>query len=253
MMPEIKTERGTVWYADHRKNKTIQGDLILIHGAAGSHLAWPGQLRRLGALALDLPGHEKSPGTGRDDIKAYAADVLAFMDALDIERAVLVGHSMGGAIVQTIALDKPERVTGLVLIGTGAKLAVNPEILDNVKDRAEKVGSQLKDWMWADETPEAIRQMSFEQFLKIDPQVIYGDYYACTQFDVRDRLSEITTPTLVIGGSEDFMTPLKFSKYLAEHIANAELVTIEGGGHMMALEKPQVVTDAITSWLETQP
>jgi len=107
-MPFIPTTRTPVFIADHREPGSTRAPTLLIHGAGDSRLIWPGSLRRLpeaDAIALDLPGHGKSPGPARDQVEDYAADVIALLDALRIDRAVLCGHSMGGAIAQQIALD----------------------------------------------------------------------------------------------------------------------------------------------------
>lgn len=250
-MPTVEIQSNTIpiniWYADHRR-ETDPPTLLLIHGAAGSHLDWSAALRKRNALVPDLPGHGKSGGAGHDSVAAYAADMVAFMDRMGLDRAIIAGHSMGGAIAQTMALDFPDRVRGLILIGTGAYLPVNPEIL-RVKDAQAEVGALLKKWMWAKSVPETIRQRGFELFMQTPADVTYGDYVACDTFDVRTRLPEISAPTLVIGGTADKMTPLAYSESLADAVPNATLVTIPDGGHMMALEQPERVADAVDTWL----
>jgi pimeloyl-ACP methyl ester carboxylesterase len=250
-MPTIETSHGAIYYADQRRDDAQHPPLLLIHGAGGSRLDWPRELRRLNALVIDLPGHGKSGGTGSDTIEAYTQTISAFLQALDVPRAVLGGHSMGGAISMTLALEQPQQVAGLLLVGTGAKLKVHAKILDNIQKEQDKVGSLLKTWMWGVHTLEDTRQRGYEMFMQIDPHVVYRDYLACNRFDIRDRLHEITAPTLVIGGSNDRMTPLHYSEYLRDHIPGAELVVIEGGGHLMALEDPEQVSTAVERWLNT--
>ncbi len=246
-MPLYETPRGAIWAADQRKDG--QPPLILIHGAGGSHLDWAGAVRKLGTVALDLPGHGKSTASGRDSVAEYAADVVALLDALGLERAVMGGHSMGGAIAQTLALDYPQRVQGLILVGTGAKLSVHPDILDRVIEHQAEVGALLKAWMWSPDTADEAREIGFQQFMTVDPRVVHGDYLACNRFDVRDRIAQISAPTLIIGGTADRMTPLKYSQFLAERIRNAHMVTLEGAGHMMLLEQPESAAAQIQAWL----
>jgi pimeloyl-ACP methyl ester carboxylesterase len=81
--------------------------------------------------------------------------------------------------------------------------------------------------------------------------VLLGDFRACDAFDVRERLGDISVPTLVIGGTEDRLTPPKFSEYLREHIPNTQLLLVEEAGHMVMLEQPAVVTEAIADFLAT--
>ena len=102
------------------KQSTANSPLVvLIHGAAGTHLDWPPHLRRLDAAsvyAIDLPGHGRSPGPACSTVDQYAEVVAAFITELDLAEVVLVGHSMGGAVALTIARQQPGAVMGLVLI-----------------------------------------------------------------------------------------------------------------------------------------
>lgn len=246
-MPKLHTPRADLWFADHRQGDSLP--LVLIHGAGGSHLDWPIGLRRLNSLTIDLPGHGKSPHPGRISIDEYATDVIALMDALAIPQAVIGGHSMGGAIALTLGLHYPQRITGLLLIGTGAKLSIHPDILNRVINHQAEVATLFKSWMWGADVDPQLIELGYQQFMKTDPQVIYGDYLACNQFDLRGRLNEIYPRTLVIGGTDDRMTPLKYSEYLAQHLPHAELWTVTGGGHMMGLEQPEAVVSRVQTWL----
>ncbi|MGB9776588.1 MAG: alpha/beta fold hydrolase [Anaerolineae bacterium] len=227
--------------------------LILIHGAGGNHLHWPAALRRMpGATvyAVDLPGHGRSEGPGRERIEDYAADIVRFMDAVGVPRAVLVGHSMGGAIAQMTALTAPERVAGLVLVGTGARLRVAPAILDGILQDARGTLDLITEWAWGPEADPAMVARGRQMMARVHPSVVGGDFAACDRFDVRERVGEITAPTLVITGSEDRMTPPKFGQWLAEHIPGARFVLVEGAGHMVMLEKPDQVAGAVQAWLK---
>jgi len=84
----------------------------------------------------------------------------------------------------------------------------------------------------------------------VNPRVVWGDFAACDRFDIRERVGEITAPTLVITGSEDRMTPPKFGQWLAERIPGARFVLVEGAGHMVMLEKPDQVASAVREWLK---
>lgn len=241
-----------IWYADHRAALGQRTPVLMIHGAGGTHLDWPAELRRLpeaNALVLDLPGHGRSPGPARRSVAEYAADISAFMSALKLEQAILLGHSLGGAVAMSIALAAPRSVAGLILIATGAKLSVHPELLGRLVQEREKAVAMLVDWQWARGFDEA-KKRSRERLLALDPQVLLGDFEAANAFDIRDRLSEIHARTLIIGGSADQMTPPRYSAYLRQHLPDSRLVMVEGGGHMLMLEQPQVVANAVRQWLE---
>src|SRR5512135_1877707 len=105
---------------------------ILIHGAGGNHLYWPPEIRHLKdhrIYAIDLPGHGKSAGIGRQSIADYARSVLDFMGSLKIHKAVFVGHSMGGAVALYLGIHNPSRVLGLGLVATAPRLRVSPALL----------------------------------------------------------------------------------------------------------------------------
>ncbi len=255
-MPLIDTAAGPIWYADHRDPVVHLPATLLVHGAGGSHLDWPAELRRMpevNAVAADLPGHGRSPGSGRTNISAYAAAMLALLDALKLRQAFIAGHSMGGAIAQQMALDYPDRVAGVILIGTGAKLGVSPELLDALRtDRPRAVDIILRGYWGESAEYDQLRRLSRSRLLECDPETLYGDFAACNAFDIRARVSLIRQSALIIGGDQDPMTPLKYSQYLHEQIAGSELVVIAGGAHMLLLQQPQAVADAVRAWLSAQ-
>ncbi len=248
-------EALTLYYTRARAENPRYPPLVLAHGAGGSHLSWPPQLRRLpraDVIAPDLPGHGRSEGQGRASVRAYAEDVLALLDALALPRAVIVGHSMGGAIAQELALRAPQRVAGLVLLGTGSKLPVAPQLLPALLEAPEPTVAQLMDWAWSVQTPDALKQQGAQLMLALPSQVLHDDFAACSVFDARGDVTRIAAPTLVVGASDDRMVPLKFSRTLAESLPQAELVVLEGAGHMFPLERPQELADVVAEWLERQ-
>src|SRR5262249_23177397 len=113
--------------------------LVLVHGAGGSADLWQPQFEGLAGVArivaLDLPGHGPLGGPGQPSIAGYAEWLEAFLAALDLGPVVLAGHSMGGAVVQAFALDRPERLDGIILISTGARLRVLARLVDLLREQ----------------------------------------------------------------------------------------------------------------------
>ena len=252
-MPYLSLNGQRIFYTYKRGAATLPA-LILIHGAGGSHLSWPAELRRLPdypLYALDLPGHGRSDPPGCDAIAAYSDQVAQFITRLNLENGVVVGHSMGGAIAQTVALRHPTLVAGLVLIGTGARLPVSDRILEQTLTDLEAAVAFISRHAWAPGAPTPLIEAHRQLMTTIGPTVLHGDFVACDRFNVMTELPQIHVPTLVIAGSLDEMTPITFSQFLADHIPTAELVTIEGGGHMMLLEQPGPVTAAIAVFLRS--
>ena len=251
-MPRIATTRGEIWAADQRRGDARPA--LLIHGAGGSRLSFPAELRLhagFNPVLPDLPGHGKSAGQGRSDIAEYAHDMLALLDALEVGSAVLVGHSMGGAIAQWLALHYPERVAGLALICTGARLPVNPALIESIAAAPDATIMQLLRWMWAQGADEELVAASEAILRDCDTAVLRGDFLACAGFDIRAQLGEIRAPTLVVTGELDKMTPPKLGAELADGIPNARLRVIPGAGHMAHLEQPRAVASEIDAWLSS--
>ena len=242
-----------VWYADHRDPTINRLPVVMIHGAGGSHLDWPAELRRLpeaNAIVFDLPGHGRSSGPGRSTVSAYAADVVALLDALDLPQAIILGFSLGGAVAQTLAANYKRRVAGLILLATSPRLTVNPSATEMACETDyDATLQQLIDWQWAANAGDQIKRLSLRRLQSIDRVVLRSDYQAANQFDGRERLAQIQTPTLVIGGTADRMTPIAEGEFLHANIAGSELVKIDGGGHLVALEQPQEVVRAVQTWL----
>ncbi len=250
-MPIINTARGEIWFAGQRSRRAAP-TAILLHGAGGSHLSFADELRRLAAwqaILPDLPGHGRSAGAGHSQIADYALDMLALLDALEIESALLVGHSMGGAIAQWLALEHGDRVDGLVLLCTGARLPVNPALIEAIVAQPAATIKGLLRWMWSPNAPRELVAASAAILQGTEPAVIQRDFLACAQFDMRARLPEIHAPTLVIAGAADKMTPHRLGQELAAQINDAKLLTLAGGSHMAHLEAPSATASAIGDWL----
>jgi len=228
--------------------------LVLIHGAGGSRLHWPPQLRRMAGVSvytLDLPGHGRSAGPGCDTIDCYVETVVAFLDAVDVDQAIIVGHSMGGAIAQTMALERGGRVIALVLVGSGARLRVAPSILEGIETDFEGATGLVTQYAWSPDADPGLVNLGRTGLRETGPSVLQGDFLACDRFDIMDRLGRIGVPVLVIGGLADRLTPIKYSRYLVEGMPEAQLVTVEGAGHMVMLEQPHQVADAVREFVMT--
>lgn len=253
-MANLSISKAQIYYAARGRGGA---PLLFLHGAGASHLLWNGQLAAFAAdnraIALDLPGHGRSTGTAYGTISGYARAVLEFLDVLELDRAVLIGSSMGGAIAQSLALDFPERARGLVLVGTGARLRVAPAFIEGVQTDFETTARALVEYYYTPDGSSLLRAKSLTQLHHSGPAVLAQDFAACDAFNVADRLSQILAPTLVICGSEDKMTPPKYSEYLAQHIPNAKLVLIPNAGHMVMLEQPRAVNRALRDWLGSFP
>lgn len=252
-MPFLTLAGVRAHYVHRRPVPAAGPPVVFVHGAGGTHQHWLYQVRDLPhspTYAPDLPGHGRSEGPGRDSITAYGDWLVALLDGIGEDQAVLVGHSMGGAIVMDVALRHAARVAGLGLIATGARLRVVPAIFDGIRQDPEAAVRLICDFAFGPETPPEMVRLGRRQMGAIPPDVIYGDFAACDAFNVMDRLGEIAVPALVLCGTQDHLTPSKYSVYLRDHVARAALHLVEGAGHMVMVERPEAVVEAISSFLD---
>ena len=173
------------------------------------------------------------------------------MDAVDLHSALVIGHSMGSAIALVLALDHPMRVLGLGLVGAGARLRVAPDIIEQSSNQTTFINAvtTVISRSFSPQAPARLTELAARRMAETRPSVLYGDFLACNEFDVRDRLDEIRQPTLVLCGEEDQMTPVRHAQFLASGIPNASLKVIPAAGHMVMLEQPQAVAAALSDFI----
>jgi pimeloyl-ACP methyl ester carboxylesterase len=249
----MPTAAGLYYFA-HGEEFQDRPPVLLIHGAGGSHLNWPPQIRRLNGqrvFTLDLPGHGKSEGVGRQDITEYVKSVYEFMKALRLSSAVVVGFSMGSAIALSLALKYRKRVLGLGLIGSGGKMRVAPstlELASNGSTFLSAVETIVENSYGSDVDPR-VKELAVQQMEETRQAVLYSDLIACDAFDVMERVNKIRVPTMLVCGSADRMTPPNRSEYLRDQIEGAQLHIVEGASHMVVIERPDEMAGLLSEFL----
>lgn len=253
----MPTAAGLYYFA-HEAENFLRPPVILIHGAAGHHLYWPPQIRRLSdqrIFAVDLPGHGKSEGVGHHTIDDYTDGIIEFMKELKLNSAILVGHSMGSAIAITAAIKFPKRVTGLGLVGSGARLRVAPALLQAASDHSTFLDAvhMVNENSYTSHSKARLKELGEQRMAETRPTVLYGDLLTCDAFNATDQLSKVSAPTLIVCGAEDKMTPLKQSEFLRDNIANAKLEVVPEAGHMVMLEHPEKVAVMLAEFFNSIP
>jgi pimeloyl-ACP methyl ester carboxylesterase len=223
--------------------------LVFLHGAGCSSLSFYYQLRHFrNSKAIDLPGHPD--GTACPDIDSYLEWTRGFITARRYKDVVLCGHSMGGAIALQYALNYPDELKGIILLGTGARLRVHPQYLERAREPGENNASWLAGHLkYYKKVQPDIYQVVEQRAGQIGPSVELNDLLACDQFDVMDQVHDIKLPAQVICGSEDAMTPVKYANYLAKKIKGSRKSIIPNGTHFVQMEKYQQVNEAIEGFL----
>ena len=226
--------------------------LLMIHGSGGRGQSWLPQLSGLGQelnlAALDLPGHGATPGPGLDTVEGYADWVGDFLEAGPL-RPVLMGHSLGGAIVLSLALSRPRLISGLILVGTGCRLKVLPAILEGILNNFEPTMQMVVRYAYGDDPDPRLLEEGGRHLMATPAEVTHGDFSACDKFDLCERLGDISLPTLVLVGDQDKLTPPKYSQFLAQGIPGARLEIITGAGHMVFIEQPRAFNHAVLDFM----
>ncbi len=235
------------------KNVKSKKVMIFIHGSGGDSSTWKNQLEidnNYCIIALDLPSHGKSDKFENLSLNLYVDVLKNLIDSLKYETLVLCGHSLGGVIIQSYYFMYPEVINALILMSTGAKLRVSPAILESLKKDYEFYLESLKSAAFYDKTSKLIVDKYKNQSSLIGSEVTYFDFKICDSFDMFEKIKLIKAPCLIICGTEDKLTPIKYSKYFHDKILNSELVLIEEAGHMVMLEKYEKVNNSIINFTQ---
>jgi len=229
---------------------------LYVHGSGGTHRVWAAQYGPDGpthpAAALDLSGHGASEDIDTDPgpatLRAYGADVAAVARAVDAD--VLVGNSLGGAVVQHVLLDRSPAVSAAVLAGSGAKLAVRENLRTWLAEDFERVVEVLhgEDMLFHD-VDAATERRSRETMRAVGRAVTERDFLTCHTFDVRDRVGDLAVPLLALVGEHDRLTPPAYHEYYAEHAPDATCRVLADAAHLAMVECPDAFSEAVASFL----
>ena len=240
--------------------------ILLIHGLAGDHNGWTPQIgawsRTHRVIAPDSRGAGRSTQVDEPiSTLDMARDMLALLDHLGIDKAHVVGRSMGGAIAQHMALLAPQRVHSLTMCASFAKIdPFGHRVLTNMRDILERTGS------WAAHAQHSVQNFVAADFFDANPeriraieQLIGGETrlqacyirqnHACLEHDTLDRLHEIGCPTLVLGGGRDPICPPVCTRWISERMAQAETVMFEESSHFFLMEQPERFMQVMNDWI----
>jgi pimeloyl-ACP methyl ester carboxylesterase len=170
---------------------------------------------------------------------------------MGLQKVFLVGHSMGGAIVQTLALTHPEVIKGIVLVGTGVKLKVLPMILNGIKNNFRETVQNITRFAYSRKVSSDLIERGVSDMMRCRPEVLYGDFLACDRFDLMNEVEKIDLPTLVLCGNEDELTPVKYSQFLQQRIKGSKLEIFPNAGHMVMIESPEAFNEKVGEFIAT--
>lgn len=266
-MPNIPSRKIELYYE-------IQGDgepLVLISGLGYSLWQWhrmvPFLREHFQVITFDNRGigrSEKPPGPYKAQM--LAADTVDLLDALGIEKAIIMGHSMGGFIAQAIALDFPQRVEKLVLCSTNFggphHVPVTPEAMKVLTDTVSDPLTRFKNGLvvstapgWEEDNPEMLREwMAWRVANPIEPesyqaQLAIGLRLLAAEAAFENQLHHLNIPTLILFGAHDKVVPPENAPLLAQKIADSKVVIFPEAGHFFPIEIPEVASKAVLEFL----
>jgi pimeloyl-ACP methyl ester carboxylesterase len=249
---------GFAYTANHEIDPAKR-TVVFLHGAGLDH-SWFGlQSRYFGyhgynVLALDLPGHGRSARPALTSVPAMADWVVKVLDAAKLERAALVGHSMGTLISLDCAARHPQRVERIALIATAYPMKVGEAFLDAAKRNSYDAFDMSTIWGHAPQVPLGgnpnpgmwMYGDTQARLERLAPGVLHADLKACNDYEFR---GDVKCPVLFILGKRDVMTPLRAAKGLQEMLPGARTVVIDFSGHSLMAEAPDATLDALIDFL----
>jgi len=269
-MPKITIDQAEIAYSiNGGPSRDDDLSVVLVHGAGGRDQDWPQAWRSVDDVtralgltpadhvadldqypiySLDLPGHGESTGAGSNSVEGYADAIESFIEALNLKRVVIVGHSMGAAITLLIAVRQNLRLAGVVLIGSASKLQVSPDILKGLQDDFENTVDDIIKYSWYKETGAFFKEKGRQRMLETGSKVVYGDYYACADFDLTDQLDQVQVPALLIASDKDRMVRMKDSEETARKLS-AKFVALNECGHFQHIEQTAFCAEALSEFL----
>jgi len=256
-MPSTTIEGLTINYDHYLPDDAALAQRVLyIHGTGCNAKVFAEHLSALSkrheVVAIDLPGHGGSGGSGFRSVTDHAFFVGALIEDLGWQSCIVAGHSLGGGIALAVAIYFDELVAGLMLIDTGARLRVNPKVLELARKAAEGGRTAAGDSRlgYADTTHQRVVDAVNTLTAGCDPKVIYKDWIADDSFDFMGRLGQVSVPALAICGEHDILTPPKYHAYLGDNMPDCRVVTIEDSGHWPFVENPAAFNTAVLEFLE---
>lgn len=210
----------------------------------------------LRVFALDQRGHGDAdkPPDGYD-LETLATDVVAFLDAVGVSSVVLAGSSSGGYVAQQVAIRNPDRVAGLVLIGSPRSLHGRPPFADEIEQLADPVDPiwvrQLLAWfpLWHD-VPDWYFEDRVREAARLPANVWQTSLAGLTSSPPPIEVGTISTPTLILWGDRDELLAREDQRALAAAIPNSQFFVCEGAGHLLLWEQPERVAADITRFVQ---
>lgn len=237
--------------------------VAFVHGAQSDHSVWGLQSRYLAhhgfsVLAFDLPGHGRSGGSPLSSVEAIARWVLDALGAAGVERAHLVGHSMGSLVALEAAGLAPRRVASLALLGSAFPMRVSDALLTAARDDEPGAIGMVNAWSHSGLTHApgcpgpgfSVLNQNLRLMQRQRPGTLRVDFSACNAYaGGLARAEQLGCPVLFVLGARDQMTPPKAARALIGAVPDARVVEVAHCGHALMAERPDAVLAALREFL----
>ena len=233
--------------------------VVFIHGAGLDHSWFALQSRYFGyhgwnVLAVDLPGHGRSDGPALPSVTEMAEWIFDILKNSSLEKASLVGHSLGALVALECAASHPERVERIALLGVTYPMKVSEAFLDAARRNDHAAYDMETIWGHAAQVPLGgnpnpgmwMYGDTLARLARLAPGVLHSDLKACNDYAAGfESAAKVRCPALLVLGQRDVMTPAKTAKALQDRIAGAKSVVLEPSGHSLMAEAPDATLDAL--------
>lgn len=257
-MPFQEIEGTKIYYE-------VKGDgrpIVFLHCWTGNRRFFYKQVERFSkdycCITPDFPGHGDSDECDEYSIEKFSRLTLGLLEKLGIERAVFAGHSLGGMVCLSIAIERPQIVEGLILLDTTPHLSgwfpqnVVAEVAVKLGRFGFRAGKALVASAAATHPFASLesRILTARECSKVRNKPLVKTLDTVRKFDATSHLSEIRQPALIVVGTIDMLADIRHARKMAKDMPDATLKIVRGAGHMALFEKPEVVNKAIAEFLE---
>lgn len=246
-------------YTNSRNIDSSKPSIVFIHGSGMDHTVWTLAARHFArhgnnVIAVDLPGHGRSTGAPLQSIPSMADWLEKVLDALEVEAAAVVGHSLGSLIALDFSARHAKRARALAMVGTIVPMPVSGAILDACKNNDHAAFDMLTQYglskrhQYGGDRSSGIWMVgsSLRLYERSQPGALYFDMNACNEYqNGLESASAVECPVLMVLGSEDRLTPVRGTGPLQEAFHQPEVSVIQGAGHTLMMEAPNALLDAL--------
>ncbi len=251
--------QSTYCYTNGRDMDPDKDSIVFVHGAGMDHTVWTMFSRHFArhgrnVIAVDLPGHGRSAGEPRASIEDMSDWIVELLDALQLQQAAIVGHSLGSLVALDCAARHPDRVRAVVLVGSTAPMPVSDAILDAAAANDHAAFEMLTEYgyskrhLYGGNSNPGMWMVgsTLRLFERSRPGVLHADMSACNNYqEGLARAATVKCPVLVVLGDSDRLTPVRSTQPLLDALPAPQVRILKGAGHTLMSEAPNALLDAL--------